>query len=203
MPKRVRTHVNPLSILKEHTFEGFSREAPLIVDVGACKGEFVEEMAQKFPEKNFIALEIRVPLARKLQEKFKDFPNVVVFDGDAGRNFKSLLGPSLAQGRDIETIYVNFPDPWFKEKHKKRRFINASFLEEMKDFLPATTSFVFQTDQKFLFEETLDVLKNSPYPDITFFENSPHGVMTDWEKAKVAQGAPIYRMRFKQKKSLR
>jgi tRNA (guanine-N7-)-methyltransferase len=197
MPKRVRNHVNPLSILKEHSFEGFENDNPLVVDVGACKGEFVEALALKFPDKNFIAFEIRVPLARKLEERFREMPNLVVFDGDAGRNFRSILGPSLERGVLVETIYVNFPDPWFKDKHKKRRFVNAKFLEDMDGFLPSETEFVFQTDQKFLFDETLEVLQESAYTDIQYFDESPHGVQTDWESAKRKEGDRIYRMRFR------
>lgn len=199
MPKRVRNHVNPLSILKEHTFEGFGNTNPITIDVGACKGEFIEHLAQKYPNRNFIAFEIRVPLAKKLHERFADLPNVEVFDGDAGRNFKSILSPSLDRGIHIDEIFVNFPDPWFKDRHKKRRFINLKFLEEMKDFLPKEMTFIFQTDQKFLFDETLEVLKDSAYTDIEFFEGSPYDTQTDWESAKIREGDEIYRMRFKMK----
>ena len=198
MPKRLRAHVNPLSILKEYSFEGFKNNNPIIIDVGACKGEFSETLVYKFWDKNFIIFEIRVPLARKLTEKFKKYPNVKVFDGDAGRNFKAILKPSLDRGVKIETIYVNFPDPWFKVRHKKRRFINSKFLETVSDYLPVDTEFVFQTDQKFLFDETLEILQKSLYRNIQFFSEPPYGIRTDWEKAKIAEGKEIYRMRFKQ-----
>lgn len=197
MPKRIRNHVNPLSILKEHSFEGFENDNPIVIDVGACKGEFIETLALKFPDKNFIAFEIRVPLAKKLEERFRDIPNLIVFDGDAGRNFKSVLAPSIQRGISIETIYVNFPDPWFKDKHKKRRFVNLKFLKAMADFLPSETEFVFQTDQQFLFEETIEVLQDSTYTDIEYFDESPYGITTDWEDAKRNEGSRIYRMRFK------
>lgn len=198
MVKRIRAHVNPLSILKEYTFLGFPNTNPIFIDVGACKGEFIEALAHKFPNKNGIAFEIRVPLAESLKQKFAGVSNLVVFDGDAGRNFKTALEPSLKKGVEIETIYVNFPDPWFKDRHKKRRFITTSFLDSMKDFLPKKTVFVFQTDQKFLFDETVEVVKNSAYSSIEFFTSPPFGVQTDWEMAKQREGSPIYRMRFSQ-----
>ncbi len=119
MPRRVRNHVNPLSILKEHSFQGFENNNPIMVDVGACKGEFSEALVQKFPDRNFVLFEIRVPLANKLREKFKDSPNVVVFDGDAGKNFKNIFLPSVKKGAPIAEIFVNFPDPWFKGKTQK------------------------------------------------------------------------------------
>jgi len=194
--KRVRNHVNPLSILIEHEFSGFGNDRPVIVDVGACKGEFTAALIEKFPDKNFIVFEIRRPLARKLAEKFADHPNVAVFDGDAARNFQAILGPCIEQGVPIEQIFVNFPDPWFKEKHKKRRFINARFLQKCSEWLPREAEFVFQTDQQFLFDETLEELAMSPYTQIERFEGSAHGVPTHWETQKLLEGEPIWRMKF-------
>ncbi len=199
MPKRIRTHVNPLGILKEHSFEGFGNDKNIMIDVGACKGEFTAALAVKFPEKNFLVFEIRVPLADKLREKFKDQENIVVFDGDAGRNFKSILTPCLEQGAIIEKIFMNFPDPWFKEKHKKRRFLNAKFLKEASESLDCKTEFIFQTDQQFLFDETLEMLKETGLVEVSFFKDPPFGIRSDWEQAKVKEGCDIWRMEFRYK----
>ena len=195
--KRVRNHVNPFSVMTEHSFEGFGNDKPIIVDVGACKGEFSAALIEKFPDYNFIVFEIRRPLAVALAEKFKDHDNVVVFDGDAGRNFKAILMPCVEQGAKIEEIFVNFPDPWFKDKHKKRRFVSAKFLNECAKWLPADTTFVFQTDQEFLFNETKEELDNSPYEITETFDDSAHGVPTHWEKQKMLEGDDIWRMRFR------
>ena len=195
--KRVRNHVNPLSILIEHSFEGFGNDRPIIIDVGACKGEFSADMIEKFPDHSFILFEIRRPLAKKLAEKFSEMDNVAVFDGDAGRNFKSILMPCIEQRAKIEEIFVNFPDPWFKDKHKKRRFVNEKFLNACGEWLPADTTFVFQTDQEFLFNETKEELVNTPYEIVEIFESSAHGIPTHWEKQKLLEGDKIWRMRFR------
>ena len=192
--KRVRNHVNPLSILTEHSFAGFGNDRPIFVDVGACKGEFSAALLEKFPDHNFILFEIRKPLARKLIEKFSEFSNVVVFDGDPGRNFQKILQPCLDQGAEIEQIFVNFPDPWFKEKHKKRRFLNANILQKCVSWLPESAEFVFQTDQKFLFDETREMLRETLYDQIEIFKTSAHGIPTHWEQQKLLEGAPIWRM---------
>lgn len=199
MSKRVRTHANPLSILKELTFEGFGNDRPIFVDVGAFKGEFMAALADKFPDHNFILFEIRTPIADALRKKFKDRENFVVFDGDAGRNFRNILQPCLDQGAMIEQIFVNFPDPWFKDRHKKRRFITTKFCNGLATWLPKETEIVFQTDQKFLFEETLEYLEETPYQQIERFDHSAHDIPTDWESAKLEAGEKIWRMRFKQK----
>lgn len=196
MTKRVRAHVNPLSITYEVHFEGFGNDKPIYVDVGAYKGEFMEGLAEQFPECNFILFEIRRPIAERLREKFKDRENFAIFHGDAGRNFRNILQPCIDQGAKIETIFVNFPDPWFKDRHKKRRFINPKFLDDCATWLPAETQFIFQTDQGFLFNETVEVLQESPYSLIKDFDEPPFGLRTDWEEAKIAEGNEIHRMSF-------
>lgn len=195
--KRVRNHVNPLSILIEHSFEGFGNDNPIFVDVGACKGEFSAALMEKFPDHNFILFEIRRPLAQKLAEQFSDRDNVAVFDGDAGRNFKSILEPCLKQGAVIKQIFVNFPDPWFKDKHKKRRFVNAKLLQQLSEWIPQETEIVFQTDQKFLFDETLEEAKETPYEPVEFFKESVHGIPTHWEQQKLLEGDDIWRVVLK------
>lgn len=199
MPPRVRKHVNPFSVRIEHSFDGFANDNPIVVDVGACKGEFVMGLLERFPEKNYVVFEIRQPLVAELRTMFADYPNVVVFDGDAGRNFRSILAPSIDRGVQIETIYMNFPDPWFKDKHKKRRFLNERLLANCSEWMPAETEWVFQTDQRFLFDETLEMLANTAFSQVEFFEEPPFGIRTDWEMAKVREGSEVWRMKFKKK----
>lgn len=198
MNKRTRTHANPLANLQEIHFEGFGNPQPIFVDVGAFKGEFIAQLAEKFPDHNFICFEIRAPIAETLRKQFKDFPNFRVFDGDAGRNFKNILQPCLEQGASIQEIFVNFPDPHFKDRHKKRRFITTKFCNELATWLPVETEIVFQTDQKFLFDETLEYLAETPYKNIKYFKGSAHDIPTNWEKAKLEKGDKIWRMRFTQ-----
>ncbi len=199
MAIRVRPHVNPFSILKEHQFEGFSNTNPIVIDVGACKGEFSETLIKKYPDRNFILFEIRTPLVKKLKEKFKDHANVKIFDGDAGRNFKAVIQSSLNKGINIETIYINFPDPWPKDRHKKRRFLNEKFLNQAAIYIQPETEWIFQTDQKPLFDDTIEILQNSPFNNIKYFNTPPFNIQTDWEQAKVREGQEIFRMKFKKK----
>ncbi|MEA3323224.1 MAG: hypothetical protein U9Q12_03295 [Patescibacteria group bacterium] len=195
--KRVRHHVNPLADQSEHHFEGFSNDKSIIVDIGADRGEFIEQLIEKFGDtKNFIVLEIRKPLAVRLVEKFNKYDNVVVFDGDATRNFENLLKPSIDKDIVIEEIYINFPDPWFKDRHKKRRVVTEKFLTDIQAWIQPKTKWTFQTDQKPLFDETIGVLQSIDGIKIEFFDISPHDATTKWEDAKVATGDKIYRLSF-------
>jgi tRNA (guanine-N7-)-methyltransferase len=195
--RRVRHHVNPLADRTEHFFEGFENNRPIIVDIGADRGEFTQQLLEQFgADKNFLVLEIRKPLAKKLKLKFKEYENVAVFDGDATRNFKSLLKPSIDRGILIEEIYINFPDPWFKERHKKRRVINEKFINKIKDWIQPETKWIFQTDQRSLFEDTIQVLQSVDEIKIKYLNTSPYNITTKWEDAKTEAGNKIYRLIF-------
>lgn len=196
MPKRVRTHVNPLSITHPEYFDGFGNQKPLWVDVGAFKGEFIEALVKKHPGTYGLALEIRRPILEQLKQRFSNQPNITCRGGDAGLNFAKLLCPSLDQGSELYGVFVNFPDPWFKDKHKKRRFITTSFLDKIAAWFPTQTPIYFQTDQAFLFEETLECVRASDFKNIVRYNVSPFDLQTDWEKAKIAAGDEIYRMYF-------
>ena len=199
-PKRIRNHVNPMSDLKEITFDGFDDKKNIIVDIGSYRGEFGERLLEKFGEdKNFIFFEIRKPFYLFLKEKFKGHKNVVVFDGDAGRNLQSILESSIKKNVFIEKIFINFPDPWFKEKHKKRRLVNESFLESLEKWLPEKTEIIFQTDQKQLYKDTKAIIKNSK----TFKKRKLWwplwGIRTYWEEMKIKEGSKIYRIKILRK----
>jgi tRNA (guanine-N7-)-methyltransferase len=97
----------------------------------------------------------------------------------------------------VEEIFINFPDPWFKERHKKRRVINKKFLESVSKWVQKETTWIFQTDQKQLFEETVEILKELDFLNIEFFDESPHGATTKWENAKKKDGFKINRLRFR------
>ena len=196
MAKRIRAHVNPLAVREKFTFPGFGNDQPIFVDVGAFKGEFMWDLREQFPDHNFILFEIRLPIAAELREKFKDCHNVAIFTGDAGKNFKNILQPCLDEGASIKEIFINFPDPWFKDKHKKRRFITTQFLNSITDWFPTETDFIFQTDQEFLYNETKEYLEETTFNITEEFDKPPYGLTTDWEDAKVADGGSVWRMRF-------
>jgi tRNA (guanine-N7-)-methyltransferase len=131
-PKRIRNHVNPLANEEIFSFDGFENEKNIIVDIGSYRGEFGEKLLEKFvEEKNFIFFEIRKPFFEYLEKIFSDKKNVKIFSGDAGRNLENILKSSTEKGVKIEKIFINFPDPWFKEKHKKRRVVSEKFLENL------------------------------------------------------------------------
>jgi len=195
---RVRHHVNPLSDRSEYSFAGFGNDRPIIVDIGADRGEFVAGLISQLGDThNFLVLEIRRPLAVRLEALFADSTNVAVFAGDAVRNIRALLEPALMHdGATIGQIYVNFPDPWFKDRHHKRRVLCQRLIDDVRTWMPPGVMWVYQTDQKALFDDTMQLLRNNNVNHIQMLDSAPYGVSTKWEGAKIAAGDTIYRATF-------
>lgn len=195
LPKRVRNHVNPLSIVHENIIDGYNNKRPVILDIGSYRGEFAERMLKKYgEERNFVFFEIRRPFYKYLKKLFQENFNVRVYDGDAGKSLKQMILDLKEQGNKIDKIFINFPDPWFKERHKKRRFLNEKILKEFFEVLDQESEIIFQTDQKILFKETIDVIKNNKGFKIKKFKEPLFGIQTYWEEMKIKEGNKIYRI---------
>lgn len=196
-PKRVRHHVNPLAIVHEVDCPDFPNTNNIIIDIWAYKGLFMRELFERTGEtKNFLLFEIRPPYEEYLNQVFQGNDNFRILWGDAAKNLPAILEQIREKEMHIEEIYVNFPDPWPKEKHKKRRVVNEKFLREIFPVLEKSTKIIFQTDQQSLFEETEEIiLENSNYI-IEKFDDAPYGIHTFWENAKIAEGKKIWRMKF-------
>ena len=200
-PKRVRNHVNPLADQSVLEFAGFGNTRPIMIDIGAYRGEFAEQLVAHFSlTHNFIVTEIRKPYAMYLRELFADQKEVEVFDGDSSKNITGLLKTSIESGAQVEYIFINFPDPWFKEKHKKRRVLNESFLDQIIQLGCTDTQIIFQTDQKPLFNETVEVIEEHGAYNISYFEKPLWDIQSYWETMKIGEGDAIYRMSIQLKK---
>jgi len=200
VPKRIRNHVNPLAYEDEMSFSGFGNKSPIIVDIGSYRGEFGAKLVDKFEseneKRNFIFFEIRKPFVKYLKQLFEGRENVKIFGGNAGKNLENILKPSIEKGVKIEKIFINFPDPWFKKKHYKRRVITAEFLEDLQKWLPTETDIIFQTDQKKLFKWTEKVVRKNGFFKIEKFKKPIWGITTYWEDMKVKEKNKIWRMKI-------
>lgn len=197
-PKRIRNHVNPLADRTVIDFSGFDNHKSIIVDIGAYRGEFSQQLVENFSNShNFIVTEIRKPYAEYLRKLFTPHKNVAVFDGDSAKNIAGLIEQSVKKGVLIDYIFINFPDPWFKEKHKKRRVLNVDFLTELIN-LPVSndTKIIFQTDQKNLFDETTELIKQTGKWGVEYFNESLWGIQSYWETMKIKEAGHIYRMKI-------
>ncbi|MGX7364076.1 tRNA (guanosine(46)-N7)-methyltransferase TrmB [Aerococcus suis] len=129
----------------------FKNTHPIHLEVGSGKGQFIVGMAKKFPDINFIGIEmfdsvLVTALQRALEE---DLPNLRLIRTD-GRKVSEYF----ASG-EVEQLYLNFSDPWPKKRHAKRRLTHKNFLSAYENILPKEGRIQFKTDNQGLFEYSL------------------------------------------------
>ena len=175
--------------------ELFKNDNPIHIEIGCGKGSFVAGMAKMYPDINFIAIEKVEDVIVMAMEKAAaaELENVIFADIDA-----QVLADIFEKG-EISRIYLNFSDPWKKNKQAKRRLTHKNFLDKYKQVHNEGDYILFKTDNRKLFEFSLNsfCMENFKLENITFdLHNSGFegNVVTEYERRFVDEGAPIYRL---------
>ncbi len=204
MPRvRVHQHVNPLSPFYRFTPKPIALEdifanpnLPLHLDIGAARGRFLLKMAETNKSQNFLGVEIREPLvieANRLARE-NNLTNLHYEFNNATYSLNTLLEKIPAAVLQIVTI--QFPDPWYKRKHAKRRMVDENLVETIVRHLKIAGVIFIQTDVDFLAEEMCSLFReNESLREIVITENS-FTVKTERETAVEEKGLPIFRAMF-------
>lgn len=204
MPRvRVHQHVNPLSPFYRFTPQPIEIEKifaapqlPLHLDVGSARGRFLLKMAELFPGRNFLGVEIREPLveeANRLAAE-KNLINLRYEFNNATYSLDRLLEKLPADV--LQTVTIQFPDPWYKKKHAKRRMVDENLVATLVSHLKNAGKIFVQTDVDFLAEEMFEIFRrNASLREIVAPEN-PFPVKTEREAAVEEKLLPIYRAMF-------
>lgn len=181
--------------LKARWYEEFGSDNPIHIEIGCGKGQFICEMARKYPEISFVAVEVVKDVMVIAMEKAEPLglSNLRFIIGDAAK-----LSDYFEKG-EAERIYLNFSDPWKKKKQAKRRLTHKNFLDVYKRVLNNGDMICFKTDNQKLFEFSLNsfAAENYKMSEITFdLHNSgiEDNVMTEYETRFAEAGMPIYRV---------
>ena len=165
---------------------------PLHVEIGCGKGAFAVGMASLMPDVDYYAL-----------EKVPDVMVMAVEKAAAAglKNCKFLIAdavmlPDICPEGSVDVLYLNFSDPWPKNRHRKRRLTHVNFLETYKKLLKPNGILRIATDNVGLFDFTLDQLEQAGFEtfDLTRDLHSSdieNEVMTEYEKRFSEQGFPI------------
>lgn len=166
----------------------------LHIEIGCGKGKFINELALKNPDVNYIAFEKNLDVLVLAAEKAKNagVSNVKFVPGDV-----SALGEAETETK-CSRIYINFCDPWRKTGHAKRRLTHSNFLNIYKNILVGGGEIFFKTDNKALFEFSLNSFSDFRLRlrNITLdLHNSGYegNIMTEYETLFSEKGNPIYR----------
>ena len=171
----------------------FKNDNPLHIEVGCGKGGFIIGMAKAFPEVNFVAIEKYDSVLLRVLEKIEedDIPNLKILVYDAGELTKAF-GPN-----EVSTIYLNFSDPWPKNKHWKRRLTSSVYLSEYREILVKGGLIVQKTDNRPLFESSLESFSLNGWSmfdiSLDLHKTGLFNIMTEYEEKWSPKG-PIYKL---------
>ena len=176
----------------------FEKEQPLYLELGCGKGLFIATLAKKHPEINYIAIDMIEAMLglskRNIEESYNGeaMKNILLIRANVERIFDTF-----GENDKVDRIYINFCNPWPKDKHNKRRLTHTRQSENYKKFLNQNGQIYFKTDDDELFEESLDYFKEAGFgiekitydlhQDMIFEEN----VITEHEKMFTEQGIKI------------
>lgn len=169
-------------------------DAPLEIDLGCGDGSFLLEMAQQFPERNFLGIERLLGRVRKVCRK-ADRGGLV--------NVRLLrIESSYALGwlfpeASVTRLHLLCPDPWPKKRHHRRRLVKDAFVRDAFRLLEPGGEFLFKTDHREYFDEAVEVVRGADifaedaWPEDAFFYPQ-----TDFERQWLGEGKTIQRARF-------
>ncbi len=176
--------------------ELFSNDHPLRIEIGMGKGRFIMDLARMHPEINYVGIEkYSSVLLRGIQKMETDpLPNLYFIRMEA-EEIADVFGRE-----EVERIYLNFSDPWPKDRHAKRRLPSREFLKRYDEILVRDGVIEFKTDNKDLFRFALEELEPAGWRLLQMTEDLHHdekmlvgNVMTEYEEKFSALGNPIYK----------
>ncbi|MCD7744707.1 MAG: tRNA (guanosine(46)-N7)-methyltransferase TrmB [Lachnospiraceae bacterium] len=176
----------------------FEHAQPLYLEIGMGKGRFITELALRQPDRNYVGIEkYSSVLIRALErrEQLSTLKNLLFLRMDA-EELTDVFGPGEVSG-----IYLNFSDPWPKDRHAKRRLPGREFLARYDQILTPDGHVEFKTDNRALFDFALDEARESGWHldactfDLHHNEEMMQGnIMTEYEERFSAQGNPICKL---------
>lgn len=172
----------------------FENNNPLYIEIGMGKGKFIMESAGLHPDINYIGIEkyssVLLRAIQKMEEK--ELPNVKFIRMDA-----EDITEVFEKG-EVDKIYLNFSDPWPKDRHAKRRLPSKEFLKRYDQILNKEGNLEFKTDNRELFDFALEELEPAGWETeaVTFdLHHDPRlmegNIMTEYEEKFSAKGNPI------------
>lgn len=177
----------------------FQKRSALHLELGCGKGDFISKIAANHPEINYIAIDVINHIIacaiRNIKKEFntldREVDNVILVSHNIERIYLMMDKNDM-----VDRIYINFCNPWPKQKHKKRRLTYPTQLEKYKCFLKKSGEIYFKTDDDDLFNDSIEYLNRSEFNIIyktydLHKENIKENILTEHEKMFTAKGINI------------
>lgn len=205
----MRQHVNPLSRKYQQPASApdwekiyVDRSRPLHLDIGCGRGHFLLMMAQQEPNWNFLGLEIRAPLVEQadLWQQELGLTNLHYIFCNVSNSLQPLLA-SLPTG-SLQRVSIQFPDPWFKRRHQKRRVVQPELVQDLATYLVEDGVVFLQSDIEIVAREMCDRFAEHPafvQQGSGWLETNPLAIPTEREQMVLERGDSVYRSVFVKK----
>lgn len=176
----------------------FPVKQPLFIEIGMGKGQFITTLAKLHPEINYIGIEkYSSVLVRAIEKQTElELPNLKFIRMDA-ENINDVFDEN-----EVDGIYLNFSDPWPKDRHAKRRLTSRQFFARYEKLLKPDGKIQFKTDNTSLFDFSLEEVEATNFKateishDLHNSEWNEGNIMTEYEERFSAKGNPINRVVF-------
>ncbi len=200
LQQRVRNHVNPfhaqyrLPVPSPHWEQDYGRlDRPFHLDIGTGTGRFLLALSRQETTWNHLGIEIRKPLVERanLWKQELALDNVHFLFGNANVNLKQLFAPG-----DLSRVTIQFPDPWFKKRHQKRRVVQPPLVQDLALLLQPGSPVFLQSDIQEVAIEMWERFREHPDfedPSDGPIDHNPLRIPTLRELQCQKQGLPIYR----------
>ena len=194
---------SPYVVKKPNELKGKWREFlgnnhPIYIEVGMGKGKFITTLASKNRDINYIGIEMYTSVLLRAVQKLDE--QELMLDNLRFICMDARLLEDVFDKDEIDKIYLNFSDPWPKDRHSKRRLPSIQFLDRYDKILKPEGSVEFKTDNKDLFDFAVDEVNNSKWKidEITYNLHADtkmmqNNVMTEYEEKFSAIGNLIHK----------
>lgn len=174
----------------------FGNDHPIHIEVGTGKGKFLMELAALHPDINYIGIERYSSVLLKAVQKLetRELTSLFLMCVDA------LELPLMFAPGEVERIYLNFSDPWPKDRHAKRRLTSPRFMEVYDKILSKDGTVELKTDNRELFDYSLESIPASGWRigehtfDLHHSSMAQGNIMTEYETKFAGQGKAICKL---------
>lgn len=195
--------LRPAQILGSDANVAAAAATPLELEIGPGRGGFILERVAQHPEVRIIGLEIRLKWASLVDERVRDCGF-----GERARVFAEDIRfalPRLAAG-SLSKVFINFPDPWWKKRHAKRRLASGTVVEQMARLLAPAGELFVQTDvwgtaraYREAIEAHPEFLPYGDAADSPVLAENPYAARSPRERRVMADGMPVIRLRYRRR----
>lgn len=179
--------------------ELFGNNHPIHIEIGMGKGKFIMTLAKKNPHINYIGIEkyssVLIRALEKMEQEEHPLPNLYFIRMDAEN-----IGKVFEKG-EVDRIYLNFSDPWPKDRHAKRRLTSTAYLRRYEQILIPEGWIEFKTDNRSLFDFSVESVKEAGWIIQALTYDLHHekewmaeNIMTEYEERFSAMGNPIHKL---------